>query len=336
MFAEVAMVAELQGAMRKVIEALMGAKRVVITGHVKPDGDALGSALALAGFLRGAGRDVLLTGIEPLPDDIRYVEGSDSVLRASKYKPQDGDLLCLVDHASQDRMQMDLRPLYGTMPMAIIDHHHPKNPYPTEAVYAIPDCSSTSELVWNLAQEAGWTLTLPIAEALWMGIITDTNRFSYPSTTPSTLRCAASLLEMGVDSDRAANEAYNLVSMRRFHLRERLERNVRLLCGGRLSIGHLLPEDYAAEGATNADSNNFVDVPRFIRGVEVAAFVYPVDNGRKTCVSTRSASDRYNVAEFCGRWGGGGHARAAGATLEKPVAQALPEIMEALKAFVES
>lgn len=329
------MVPELKDSVRRVIDALMGAKRVVITGHVKPDGDALGSALALAGFLRGAGRDVLITGIEPLPDDIRYVEGSDSVLRARRYQRQEGDLLCLVDHASADRMQMDLRDLYGAMPMAIVDHHHPKAPYPTEAVYAIPDASSTCELVWDLAQEAGWALTRPIAEALWMGIITDTNRFSYPSTRPSTLRCAAALLEAGVDSDRAANEAYNLVSLRRFHLRERLERNVRLLCCGRLSVGHLLPEDYAAEGATNADSGNFVDIPRFIRGVEVAAFVYPVNSGLKTCISTRSASDRYDVAEFCGRWGGGGHKRAAGATLEKPVAEALPEVIEALEAFVE-
>ena len=324
-------------AMRRVVDALLSAARVVVTAHVKPDGDALGSALALAGFLRGAGRDAIAMGIEPLPESLLFLEGADSVLRANKYRWQRGDLLCLVDCASEDRIQMALRPLFGKVPMAIVDHHWPKDPYPTDAVYAVPDASSTSELVWDLAQVAGWTLTHPIAEALWTGIVTDTNRFSYSSSTPSTLRCAAELLEKGaVRASLIADESYNLVSERRLRLQDRLIRNVRLSCGGRLSIGHLLPEDYAAEGATSADSSNFVDVPRFIRGVEVAAFVYPVRSGAATCISMRTTDDAHDAAKFCARWGGGGHARAAGATLEKPVEEALVELREALERFTEN
>lgn len=324
-------------AIRAVLDALLAAKRVVVTGHVKPDADALGAALALAGYLRNAGRDAIVMGIEPLPEGIQFLmEGQTPILSSRRYHRKPGDLLCLVDASSEDRMQMSLRPLFGRVPMAIVDHHWPKGGYPEgAAVYAIPDASSTCELVWNLAQTAGWPLTHPIAEALWTGIITDTNRFAYSSSRPSTLRCAADLLEKGaVRTALIADESYNLVSERRLRLQDRLIRSIRLLCGGRLSIGFLLPEDYAAEGASLADSSNFVDVPRFIRGVEVAAFVYPVRNGDATCVSLRSASEAYNVAELCARWGGGGHIQAAGATIPRPIAEALPDVTATLEAFL--
>ena len=323
-------------AIRAVLDALLAAKRVVVTAHVKPDADALGAALALVGYLRNAERDAIVMGIEPLPESVQFLmDGQTPILSSKRYQRQPGDLLCLVDAASADRMQMSLRSLFGRVPMAIVDHHWPKDGYPENAaVYAVPDASSTCELVWNMAQVAGWPLTHPIAEALWAGIITDTNRFSYSSSTPSTLRCAADLLEKGaVRTAFIADESYNLVSERRLRLQDRLIRSIRLLCDGRLSIGFLLPEDYTAEDATLADSSNFVDVPRFIRGVEVAAFVYPVRNGEATCISLRSTDDSHNVAEFCARWGGGGHVQAAGATIPRPIAEALPEVTAALEAL---
>lgn len=326
-----------ESAQRRVLDALLAARRVVVTGHVKPDGDALGSALALVGFLRDAGRDALAVGIEPLPESLLFLEGAGSILPADRYVPLDGDLLCLVDCAAPQRIHARLRPYCEKLPLAIIDHHWPTAPYPTEAVYAVPDYSSTSELVYDLSRIAGWPLTHPIAEALWTGIATDTNRFSYPCTRPSTLRCAAELLEKGaVRAQLIADESYNLVSLRRFRLQQRLMANLRLLCGGRLAIAHLAPEDYAAEGATTADSANFVDIPRFVRGVSIAAFVYPSSTGASTCLSLRTSDDAHDAAAFCARWpNGGGHARAAGATIRRPFAETLPDIEAALIDFLD-
>lgn len=323
-------------AMQRVLKAFFQAKRVVVTGHVRPDGDAVGATLALVGYLQGAGQQAIAVGLAPLPESLLFLEGIDTLVPAQHYKPQEGDVLCLVDCATEDRLQFPLRPLYSTMPLVIIDHHWPKSPYPTEAVYAIPDASSTCELIWNLAQAAGWKATHSIAEALWTGLITDTNRFSYPCSTPSTLRCAAALLEGGgIRTQLIADESYHLVSEKRLRLQDRLIRSIQLYCGGTLSVGVLYPEDYASEHATTADSNNFVDIPRFIRGVEVAAFVYPGRNGAATCLSLRTLKESHNAATFCAQWNGGGHARAAGATIDQPVVETLPMLLEALQRFAQ-
>ncbi len=314
-------------AMDRVIAAVRAARRVVVTAHVRPDGDALGSALGLRDFLRSASIPVLLTGIEPLPESIVYLKGSGDVLPASKFQPERGDLLFLLDCNDEMRISAALRAWTDTLPVACVDHHQ-ADLYLSDAVYAVPDASSTSELVWNLGKRAGWTLTRAGAEALWAGIITDTNRFSYSCTTPATLRCAAELLEgYGIDADRAANEAYNLVSEKRFALQRRLMDSVERLRDGTVSVATLCPSDYEELGATTADSANMVDIPRFLRGTEIALFLYPAAEGRTTAVSMRAAPP-YDAAAFCSRYkNGGGHTRAAGAVVNIPLPASREKIL---------
>ena len=316
-------------AIGRVLDALLAARRVAVFSHEHPDGDAIGSSLALAGFLRGAGHKAVAVWDGPLPDSIAFLErGAEAFVPAKAFRLEEGDLVCLVDCHDAPRVPAPLRRFVGTGPLACIDHHI-ADVYPTDAVYAVPDASSTAELVWNVARTAGWALTNAIAEALWTGIVTDTGRFSYSSTTPSTLRCAADLLEHGgVLASFIADEAFHLVSRRRLRLRERLEHSLEFFDGGRVAVASLGPEDYAAEGATTADSENFVDVPRFVRGVEVGLFLYSCRPSR-TNLSMRTKPG-LNAAEFCAKFGGGGHERAAGATLEMPLAEAREAVLAAL------
>ena len=316
-------------AIGRVLDALLAARRVAVFSHERPDGDAIGSSLALAGFLREAGHPAVAVWKGPLPDSIAFLEqNAEAFVPAKSFRLEEGDLVCLVDCHEASRVAAPLRHFVGAAPLACIDHHI-ADAYPTEAVYAVPDASSTAELVWNVARAAGWPLTNAIAEALWTGIVTDTGRFSYSSTAPSTLRCAAELLEHGaVRAPFIADEAFHLVSRRRLRLRERLERSLLFFDAGRVAIASLGPEDYAAEGATTADSENFVDVPRFIRGVEVGLFLYSSRPDR-TNLSMRTKPG-LNAAEFCAQFGGGGHERAAGATLEMPLAKAREAVLAAL------
>ena len=316
-------------AIRRVLDALEAARRVVVFSHEHPDGDAIGSSLGLAGFLRAAGRDAIAVVHGSLPDSAAFLaREAPALVRAEDFLPADGDVICIVDCHEASRVPAPLRRFVGATPLACIDHHIADS-YPTEAVYAVPDASSTAELVWNVAQAAGWPLDRDIAEALWTGIVTDTGRFSYSSTRPSTLRCAADLLERGgVRTSFIADEAFHLISLRRLRLRGRMERSLEFFDGGRVALASLGPEDYAAEGATTADSENFVDVPRFVRGVETAVFLYSFRPGR-TNMSMRTQPG-LSAAEFCARFGGGGHARAAGATLDLPLVEARAAVKAAL------
>ena len=317
-------------AIRRVLDAFRAARRVVLFAHEHPDGDALGSALALAGYLRNAGRNAIAVGIEPLPDSLAFLAATspELLIPADAYAPRDGDLVGLLDCNAASRVPAPLRRAAESAPaLACIDHHL-SDSYPTDAVYAVPDASSTAELVWNLAQTAGWPLTRPIADALWTGIATDTGRFSYPCTRPSTLRCAAALLEAGARAPLIADECFHLASLRRLRLEKRLLDSLELHAGGRVAVASLGPEDYAAEEATVADSENFVNLPRFIRGVEAAVFLYSAVPGR-TNLSMR-ATEVLDAAAFCALFGGGGHARAAGATVLRPVADVRREVLARL------
>ena len=320
-------------AIGRVLAMLNAARRVVVVAHEHPDGDALGSALALAAFLRGAGRDAVAVGIEPLPDSIAFLaKDAPELVPADGFASRDGDVVCLVDCNAAKRVPPPLRPLVAAAPALVCIDHHIADEYSTEAVYAIPDASSTAELVWNIAQAAGWPLTQRIAEALWTGIVTDTGRFSYPSTRPSTLRCAADLLERGgVRTSPIADECFHLVSTRRLRLEERLIRSLELHAGGRVAIASLGPEDYAAESATPADTENFVNVPRFLRGVEVAVFLYSHRPGQ-TNISMRTVSG-LSAAEFCAGFGGGGHERAAGAAVTRPIEKVRAKVLAKLLAL---
>ena len=165
------------GAIRRVLSVLCAARRVAVFAHEHPDGDALGSSLALAGFLRAAGHEAVAVRHGALPDSIRFLDAPGAPLvEAGGFALREGDAVCLVDCHEASRVPAPLRRYVGPAPLAVVDHHVAAD-YPTEAVYAVPDASSTAELVWNIAREAGWPLSHDIAEALWTGIVTDTGRF---------------------------------------------------------------------------------------------------------------------------------------------------------------
>lgn len=317
------------------LAALASARRVVIVSHEKPDGDAFGSALALAGFLRAAGRPAVAVGLEPVGDAYRFLRGLRDALSAEAYRPAEGDLVAICDCGAPDRIPGPLREAAARLPSVCIDHHKTNTGFKGLA-YLDPAASSTAELIWRLACAAGWPMEPPTAEALWVGLVTDTGRFAYDCTSPATLECAADVLRRGsVDSAGINEELFGNISVARLQLQQRALASFERAAEGRIAVISLAAEDYAACAADARDSENFVDIARSIRGVDLAAFLYAGAEGRESRLSLRTRAP-FDAAGFCRALGGGGHARAAGATLPLPIPEARREVLRRLVDWIAS
>ncbi|MGI6098657.1 MAG: bifunctional oligoribonuclease/PAP phosphatase NrnA [Lentisphaerae bacterium] len=318
----------LHNPMAPVLARLDAVKRIVITAHVRPDGDALGSALALAGCLRHAGKHVQVALDRDEIGVAAVLEGVADLTPTDAVDPRAG-LLVVVDCAAVDRMPEALQPLVGQLPTVVIDHH-PTNTRFGDIQWVDPAASSTGEMIWRLARQAGWKLDRRIAEALWVALITDTGRFAYECTSSTTMTCAADLLTYDVRTAWLNEEIYLLFDWRVLQLRKRAYDSLESWQDGRVTVVSLTYEDFAATGCTKADAEDIIEIPRMVRGSQVALFIYqtePRSGVTRVSIRTRQPLDAILLAR---RYGGGGHRRASGATLPFAMAEARLDLQAAV------
>ena len=225
--------------LRKIADAIRSHDRFVVTTHENPDGDALGSLVAMTLALRELGKDAVmyLFGEVPLPREYRFMALGDLV----RTLPDDVSerVLVAVDAANESRLGPEHRQLLDAAPLVIdIDHHHDNSRF-GDLNLIVADASSTGEILRDLLAELGVDLTPPIAEALYIAIVTDTGRFQYANTTAKALRLAAELVEAGADVHRVFQGVYENVSFAKLKLLARALENAQLLEGGRLVVSHL-------------------------------------------------------------------------------------------------
>ena len=307
--------------------------RLVFVAHVNPDGDGAGSALALAGALRSAGKNTVCAGLESMSDEYDYLEGISDNIPASDFTPLPGDAMVVIDCGATGRLVPAMQPHVEGAVIFCIDHHKDYSGF-ADYAFISEKSGSAAELVMSVIEAAGWLITRGIAEALWTGIVTDTGRFSYSSATPETFRRAARLLEAGARFDQINERIFNRMDLRRFRLRNRLLASFELSCDGKIAIASLGPEDYAAENCDLNDSENFIDIVRGVKGVEIAVFVRePLPN--KTAYVSMRTTEKFDAAQICKtEWNGGGHARAAGAVIPGEIAEVRPEITKRLRQII--
>ena len=291
--------------------------RCVIVSHVRPDGDAIGSSLGLCRALRAAGRRAVCVALGPVSDvyDFLLDPGAGEIVEAEAFEPAPGDALVVLDCGVPSRLRPCAQPLVGRLPVLCIDHHEPGPGFPGAAMLVEPRAGSASEIVFRVARLAGLPVGRAAAEAFWTGVLTDTGRFCYDSTSSATLRAAEALAALGVRKQFVAERVYGNVPLRRLRLQSRFLATLEASAGGRVVVGRLSDADYAAEGCDSADSENFVDLARSVRGAELAAFVRRTRPDGPVNVSLRGVPP-HDVAAICGEWGGGGHVAAAGATFD--------------------
>jgi bifunctional oligoribonuclease and PAP phosphatase NrnA len=296
-----------------VVDALRRHDRFLVTSHENPDGDALGSLLAMHLALRQLGKDsvMYLAGSAPLPGEYRFL-ALDELLREL---PADrGErVLVAVDCANESRLGPDPEVLHGAPFTLDIDHHHDNTRF-GDVNLVDANASSTGELLVDVFEPLGVRVTPEIAEPLYTALVTDTGRFQYANTTPKALRLAADLVEAGADVHKVFQGVYESVQFAKLKLLARALERARVYEGGRLVISFLLRTDFGEVGAAEPYSEGIIDYLRAVEGADMAALIREPPRGGTPArrVSLRSSLDELDVSAIARQSGGGGHRQAAG------------------------
>ena len=315
-----------------VLDALRSNERFLVVTHENPDGDALGSMLGAALGLRALGKDVVmyLAGDAPLPGEFGFLPLAE--LRRDLPDDLEERVLLAVDCANERRIGPETDALSRARLVVDVDHHHDNNRF-GDANLIVADASSTAEIVRDLLGALGVELTPEIAEALYVGLVTDTGRFQYTNTSPKALRLAAELVEAGADVHGIFRNVYETVQFAKLKLRARALDRAQLYEGGRLLVSYLLRSDFAEVGAEEPYSEGIIDDLRQAEGAELVALIRepPSEDGPTHRVSLRSSRDEIDVSAIARERGGGGHRQAAGFSSE----ESIDEIVEFIRrAFV--
>ena len=303
-----------------IAKAIREHDRFLVTTHENPDGDALGSLLAMKLVLHELGKDTLiyLTGDVPLPREYQFMELHDLLRRP----PADASerVLLAVDAANERRLGPDPSLLRNAPLVIDIDHHHDNTRF-GQLNHIDGNASSTGEILHDLLRELGVELTPEIAEALYIAIVTDTGRFQYANTSAKSLRLAAELVEAGADVHRVFQGVYENVAFAKLKLIAKALEHARVYDGGRVIVSHLEKGDFESAGAEEPYSEGIIDYLRAVEGAEIAALIRqpPTGDGPARRVSLRTTAEGVDVSKIARKSGGGGHPQAAGFPSEASV-----------------
>jgi phosphoesterase RecJ-like protein len=298
-----------------VLDEIRRADRFLVVTHENPDGDALGSLIAMQEILTALGKDsvMFIDAAEfPLPHEYRFLPLPGLVTTA----PDDlGERTSLyLDCGNLDRAPGEALADPGTK-IVNIDHHHDNTRFGA-INHVVPEASCTAEIVWDLMNALGAEYTITIAEALYVGLVTDTGRFMYENTSARAHLMAAELIEAGVDVHEIYRRVYEGVPYGKLALLARGLASVQRFDDGRLTLTRLTTEDFTQSGAEESYSEGVIDHLRAVEGTAVAALVRDrigsSDDERPRKVSLRSSDDRVDVSRIARAQGGGGHRGAAG------------------------
>ncbi len=311
---------------RGIIAALDNASMILIIAHEKPDGDAIGSSLALARILNNNGKKATLVGFEPLARRYKFLVNDYEIMPPDTGHLSRYDLMVVLDCGDINRAGEFALYAQGRIPFVNIDHHQSNTMF-GRYNWVDTDYSSTGEMVYQLAQEAGYKIPASVGEPLWVAITTDTGNFNYSNTSPRLLRFAADILDLGLDPSLVRKELYECIEKKELDLQRLILDSIHTFEDGRIAILSAQKDDFIETGCTPQHLHDPVNIGLSILGVELAAFVYeqPFEDSIK--VSLRCYAP-HNVAAICREFGGGGHERAAGCSF---VGKTLEYVIELLQ-----
>jgi len=318
-----------------VLDELRAAPKLIVVSHENADGDALGSLIAMQGILSLLGKDCALfidADEFPLPHEYRFfpLQG----LVSSPPADVDQRTIVFLDCGNLERNPAEAFQRPGAH-ILNIDHHHDNTRFGTVNL-VVPEASCTAEIVWDLMHDLGVEPTLTIAEALYVGLITDTGRFMYENTTARAHEMAAELIEVGVEVHEMYRRVYEEVPYGKLALLARGLAKIQRYDDGQLTISALSAEDFNESGAEESYSEGVVDHLRAVEGTAVAALIRDRigdsdGNGdRLRKVSLRATDGRIDVSRIARAQGGGGHRQAAGFTTSMD----WPQVVDFLRAAI--
>jgi phosphoesterase RecJ-like protein len=321
-----------QASRDQVISEVHRADKFILVTHENPDGDALGSLQAMHEVLDGLGKDsvMFMSPDEfPLPFEYRFFPWNGLISVA----PDDLDARTVIfldcgniDRNPADVLNDDERHIVN------IDHHHDNTRFGT-VNHVVPEASCTAEIVWDLMRGLDVETTQTIAEALYVGLVTDTGKFMYENTGTRAHVMAAELIGSGVDVQEIYRRLYENVPFGKLELLARGLANVKRYDEGRLTLSHLSKDDYLQTNSDENFSEGVVDHLRSVEGTAVAGLVRDLlaeEKAGRRKVSLRATDDRVDVSKIARAHGGGGHRQAAGFSTEL----AWDELVESLRSAI--
>jgi phosphoesterase RecJ-like protein len=312
-------------------QALREHQTFAVLGHVRPDGDALGSQLALGLSLKQLGKDDRIWNEEGMLEKYSFLPNA-NLLTKPPAQPEDVDVAIALDTAIQNRLGTTLPAVRSAQVWINIDHH-PSNPGYGDLVYVDPNSPATGQILFELIKCEKLPINAAIAENLYVAISTDTGSFQYSNTTARTFEIAAELVRIGIDVGRVSQLIYENYPRRRVELLRDLLGTMRFDANDRVASFSLSLATAKKLGVLPEDNEGLIDHLRAIHGVIVAVFFEELADG-KVRVSMRSKSEKVNVCAICEKFGGGGHVLAAGARVRGSLAEVEKKILEEVRDVV--
>jgi phosphoesterase RecJ-like protein len=291
--------------------ALEEGRRFLVTSHLNPDGDAVGSMLAMAHLLRDNGKEATTYHSDPMPGPYLFLAGIDEVVSTPELIRGEYDTLVVLDVGERERIPAVLPAGADRARIVVIDHHRHHGDY-GDIVWRRPDASAVGEMIAELARFLGWKVSKDCAECAYVAVLTDTGSFRYSSTTSACLETAAWLVSHGVEPWKVASHVYESWPARRMLLLGDVLRTLEIECEGRLATLVVTKQALAAHQASVDMTEGFVNQGRMIDGVEVSVLFRERDPDTfRLSFRSRGSVD---VGVIAHQLGGGGHPNAAGAT----------------------
>jgi bifunctional oligoribonuclease and PAP phosphatase NrnA len=322
----------------RLTEIIRGHRRFLLTSHIRPDCDALGSELGMAGVLEGLGKEALIVNGQPTPRNLQFIDPAKRI-KAIGVDVQPGDLagfevLIVLDTSAWAQLGPMGDVVRSTKAKKIIIDHHVSGDDLGAEPFKDVAAEATGRLVLLAAENLGVSLSPQIAVPLFAAIATDTGWFRFASTKPETLRAAAALMEAGVKPFALYNSLYEQDTLARINLIGRTLARAQTELDGRLIHTSIRQEDFRATRAVASDTEDIINMTLTVSGTQAAVILVELAGGGvKVSFRSRGQLDCSRLAE---QFGGGGHKAAAGATLNEPFDVAQTKVLDAVRAAMKT
>lgn len=316
----------------RILEGIRASQTVCVVGHVRPDGDCIGSQLGLTLALLDEGKKVLCWNQDPIPQKLLFLDPKRLV-----HSPSPGlhfDCVIATDSASLERLGSVAECIKDRNLLINIDHHQSNTRY-GDINWISAKEPSTGELIFRLMKVAGWSISPAISDCLFTAVSTDTGSFQYPTTRPATYHVAGELVKRGANLAKICDEVYQSYPLSRVRLLKLLYNKFRLTHQNQIAYFWLKKADFARTGADTNDSEGLIDHIRAIDPVVVAC-VFEELEPELARISLRSKDSKVDVNEIAKQFGGGGHKAAAGARIAGKPLSVQRRVITALKKALNS
>ena len=315
-----------------VVSALREGDSFIIVSHYGPDGDALGSTLAMSELIEGMGKkNVTCVNADAVPENYRWLPFADMIMPPESVDEKP-DTIVYLDCSHPDRIGNAKNALPNKAKTIVIDHHLEEDPC-GDVNYVDSSYAATGEIIFDLFKEADVEITPEAATLLYVAITTDTGGFRYGNTTSRSHSIAAALVDLGVDVAEISERVFDRTSLGKFNLIARVLGNARMSADGRVAGLMVHDADIRDAGATLQDVEGIINYARNVDTVQVAC-IFKETGPTTTKISIRARAP-FNAADFCKRYGGGGHAGAAGAAISGPIDEVIEPTLIAIEEMLK-